>query len=221
MQMTAASISHSAMLVPILYGNNLLADVFANSNTVIWAMLIDLICGLSVFGIAVLMFPLLKKFNESIALWYVGLRLNEWVCLTVSGILLLTIISISKDYAAEQTTTNSVLPTIGKYLLEARGYTKILMLLGFCFSSILFYYLLITSRLVPLFISIWGLVGICLLLAEVIANIFGSSLGGIKIMLPLGLNEIFLGIWLIAKGFNISAIGPDEQETNRQTNLQL
>ena len=148
-QMTAASISHSAMLVPVLYGKNLLADVFINANLVATAMMIDLICGLSVFGISVLLYPILKKFNESIALWYVGLRLNEWVCLTISGIFLLTIISISRDYAGAGTAEQPMLQTVATYLLKARGYTKILMLLGFCFSAVLFYYLLLKKNWFP------------------------------------------------------------------------
>ncbi len=203
-QMTAASVSHSAMLVPILHGENFLANVSAKSTTVIFAMLLDLVCGLAVFGISVLLFPILKKYSESIALWYVGLRLNEWICSVISGVFLLTILSISKEYVETGMPTNSYLQTLGTYLLDARGYTKILMLLGFCLSATLFYYLLFTSHLLPRFISIWGIIGVILLLIEVMSNIFGHSVGGIFIMLPMGLNEIFLGIWLIVKGFNKS-----------------
>ncbi len=207
-QMIASVISHSVMLVPILYGDNFLVNVSVNSNKVISAMLIDLACGASVFGIGVMLFPILKKHSEPIALWHLGLRLNEWVTLTISGILLLTLISISKDYAQAGLSDQADLHNLGKYLLKARGYTKILMLLGFCLSAISFYYLLFTSNLVPRFISIWGLIGVLLLSLEVVSNIYGSSIGGIMIMLPMGLNEIFLGIWLIVKGFNPSALKP-------------
>lgn len=205
-QMIAASVSHSAMLAPILYGENFLVSVSAKPTTVIVAMLLDLICGLSVFGISVLLYPVLKKYNESIALWYVGLRLNEWICLTISGILLLTILSISKEFV-QTGMQNYNLQTLAKYLLKARGFTKILMLLGFCFSAAMFYYLLFKSKLLPQFISIWGMIGIVLLFIEVMSNIFGHSIGGILIMLPMGLNEIFLGMWLIIKGFDTNIIG--------------
>jgi len=205
-QMIAASVSHSAILVPILDKGDFLANVSANSNKVIFAMLLDLVCGLSVFGISVILFPILRKFSESIAFWYVGLRLNEWICAVISGVFLLTILSISKEYVLVGTPEHSYLQTMGNYFLEARGITRTLMLLGFCFSASLFYYLLFKTNLLPRFISIWGLTGVLLLFIEIMSNIFGHSLGGIIIMLPMGLNEIFLGIWLIAKGFNSSAI---------------
>ncbi len=205
-QMIAASVSHSAMLAPILHGNNFLAAVSANQTIVRFAMLLDLICGLSVFGISVLLFPILKKYSESIALWYVGLRLHEWVCFIISGVLLMTILSISKEYVQTGMPEHSYLQTLGTYLLDARGVTQTLMLLGFCAGAVMLYYLFYKARLLPRFISLWGLIGVVLLFAEVFSNIFDHSIGGIIIMLPMGLNEIFLGIWLIAKGFNPSAM---------------
>ena len=68
----------------------------------------------------------------------------------------------------------------------------------------MFYILLFQSRLLPRFISIWGLLGVVLLGAQILSSIFGSSLGGIVMMVPMGMNEIFLGVWLIVKGFNPS-----------------
>ncbi len=210
LQMLTAVISHSVILRPILYGKNFLVDVSTHSNNVTLAMLSDLVCGASVFGIAVIMFPILKKHNESIALWYVGLRLNEWVIATISGIFLLTILAIGKEHVQTGMLESSYLPTIGKYFLKARGATQNLGLLGFCLSASMFYYILFQSRLIPRFISIWGLIGVLLLFTEIVSSIFGHSLGGIMIMLPMGLNEIFLGIWLIVKGFNPSVLNPNE-----------
>ena len=209
-QMITASVSHSAILVPLLFGNDFLIAVSENSNKVIAAMLLDLVCGASVFGIGVMLFPILKKHSEPIALWHLGLRLNEWVMLTISGIFLLILVAIGNEYVTASMPEHSYLQVLGKYILKARGFTKILMLLGFCLSAFMFYYLLFKSRLLPRFISIWGLIGVLFLCAEVVSNIYGQSLGGIMIMLPMGLNEIFLGIWLIVKGFNSSAINPDK-----------
>lgn len=203
-QMVAASVSHSAMLVPVLHKADRLASVYAHGNTVIVATLLDLVCGLSVFGIAVLLYPVLKQYSESIALWYVGLRLNEWICATISAVFLLTVLSISREYMKTGAADHAQLQTLATYFIQARGITRTLMLLGFCMSASMFYYLLLRSRLLPRFIAAWGLAGVVLLFAEIMANLFGRSVGGILIMLPLGLNEIFLGIWLIVKGFDHS-----------------
>jgi len=208
-QMTAAVISHSVILVPMLRGENFLANISANEVKVIIAMLLDLVTGASVFGISVILFPILKKHSESIALWYLGLRLTEWVIALLSGMFLLTVLVISKDYVHASIQETSFLQTLSEYFLNLRGSIRNLMLLCFCLSASMFYFLLFRSRLLPRFISVWGLIGVILLFAEILSSIFGSSLGGIMLMLPMGLNEIFLGVWLIVKGFNLSALRED------------
>jgi hypothetical protein len=205
LQMTAAVISHSVILVPLLRGENFLSNIVANETKVIVAMLLDLVTGASVFGISVILFPILKGFSERIALWYVGLRLTEWVIALISGMFLLTVLSISKDYQQANIQEPRFLQTLSEYFLNLRGSIRNLMLVTFCMSASMFYFLLFKAKLLPRFISVWGLIGVLLLFAEILSSIFGSSLGGILIMLPMGLNEIFLGIWLIVKGFNVTA----------------
>lgn len=205
-QMFTAAISHMVFITPVLYKKDFLTAVASHSNQIINGMLLDLACGLSVFGIAVILYPLLKRFSEPIAVWYAGFRLFEWIMLIVSGVLLLTIITVSKDYVIATAPELIYLKKTGTYFREAREYSKILMLLGYCINAFLFYALLFKTKLLPRFISVWGLGALVLLFAEVISNIYGHSIGGIKIMLPMGLNELFLGVWLIIKGFNPSAL---------------
>ena len=164
-------------------------------------MLLGLATGASVLGIAVLLYPILRKHSERIALWYVVARLTEVVTYMITGILVLTILAIAQDLAQAPAAESSYLQTLAEYLREARGNALDIGLLVYCLGAWTFYYLLFTSRLIPRFISVWGLAGVTLLFAEILSNIFGTSLGGMMIMMPLGLNEIFLGIWLIVKGF--------------------
>lgn len=205
-QMAAAVLSYSVILEPILYRANFLSELAANSTMVTMAMLFDLICGASVFAIAILLFPILKHFSERVALWYVGLRLTELVGFMVSGLLLLTLLKIGQDLTNEPMAESSHMEAIAMYLRKARGNIQTISLLIYCIGAWSFYGLLFYSRLIPRFISLWGLLGVTLLFIEMLANVFGTSAGGMMIMMPLGLNEIFLGIWLIVKGFNSSVI---------------
>jgi uncharacterized membrane protein len=82
-------------------------------------------------------------------------------------------------------------------------------MLGIFFSvgALLFYAVLIQSKLIPRWLSIWGLIGAVLILTWNLLGTFGISVSaGMILALPMILNEIFLGIWLIAKGFNSAAI---------------
>ena len=166
---------------------------------------LDLICGLSIFAISVLLYPILKRYNERIALWYVGLRIGELIGFVLGGVLLFTLLSIAKDSQIMGSTHSEQISWGSKYLLDARGHTQNLSLLLYCFGASMFYYLLLQSKLVPRFIAVWGLVGLVGILSEILMSIFDVSTESFMyyIMLPMGLNEIFLGFWLLIKGLNI------------------
>lgn len=209
-QMTAAVLSYSVILEPILYKADFLRELSENSTMVTMAMLFDLICGASVFAIAVLLFPILKQYSERVALWYVGQRLTELVGFMVSGLFLMTLLKIGQETTGVPGAESSHLEPIATYLRNARGNIQDISLLIYCLGAWPFYSLLYYSRLIPRIISVWGFVGVTLLFIEILSNTFGGSIGGIMIMgMPLGLNEIFLGIWLIVKGFNPSVVSSD------------
>ena len=83
----------------------------------------------------------------------------------------------------------------------------------FNLGALMFYYLLYQSKLVPRFLSVWGLVGVTLSLAAGLLAMFGLvillSTISILLVLPIALNEIVLAVWLIVKGFNSSAIASE------------
>ncbi|MHC4791199.1 MAG: DUF4386 domain-containing protein [Planctomycetota bacterium] len=200
-QLIAAALSHSVILDPILWGANFLADVSVNSIQVNIAMLLDSICGSAIVAIAVLLFPILRKHNERIALWYVGMRVIEFTGLIFTGVFLLTILSVSQEYVQAGMPESSYFQSLGDSILVARNRTQNMSLIVFCLGASMFYYLLFKAKLIPRFISVWGLIAVALLFTEMMLLTFGDSLRMI-LMMPMGLNEIFLGIWLIVKGFN-------------------
>ena len=87
----------------------------------------------------------------------------------------------------------------------------------------MFYYMLYQTKLVPRFLSVWGFIGAALVLTNTIFEIFGLNLGtgiGLLTGLPMLLNELFLGGWLIMKGFNPDAVIVDpHQEDADQAQL--
>ncbi|WP_421765602.1 DUF4386 domain-containing protein [Ekhidna sp.] len=201
-QMVAAVLSYSVILEPILYSTNYLNELSDNENLVRGAMLLDLLCGASVFAIAILFFPVLKRFSERVALWYAGQRLTELVGFMISGILLLGLLKIGSEIGDATIAETSNLESLAYYLRNIRGNIQNISLLIYCLGAWSLYGLLFYSRLIPKWIASWGFLAVTLLFIEITANIFGTSAGGMMIMMPLGLNEVFLGIWLIVKGFN-------------------
>jgi hypothetical protein len=73
----------------------------------------------------------------------------------------------------------------------------------FSLAALLLFYLLYQTKLVPRFISIWGLISVALVFAWNVIELIGISISfGMILAIPMILNEIFLAIWLIIKGFD-------------------
>ena len=187
-----------------------LITVSANQSQVIIGVLLELINCIAVVGIAVAMFPIFRQQNEALALGYVALRIIEGVILIAAVISPLLLIRLSLEYLSAGAPDASTFQTSANLLLSARAYIAgLLVPIFFSLAALVFYYLLYQSILVPRFISIWGLIAVVLLLAWNLLETFGISVpAGMIFGLPIILNEIFLGIWLIAKGFNPSAVNP-------------
>jgi hypothetical protein len=196
---------------PILDAPDFLIGVSANQPQVIIGMFLELLNTAAVVGIAVLMFPLLKKQNEALALGYVGSRIVESAILLVGHIFLLLLIILSQEYV-KAAAPASHFQTLGNLFIAERRLTFQWVPLIVTLGALMFYYLLYQSKLIPRWLSIWGLIGVPFSLVAFGIAMFGLRAGAsmptsaIIFNLPIGLNEVVLGIWLIVKGFNPSAI---------------
>lgn len=195
------------LIESILSAPDYLTLVSANRAQVIIGVLLELINCIAYVGIALLMFPILKQRFESLALGYVGLRLIEFVMQIASDLGALSLLKLSEEFVGAGAPGSSSFQTMGSLLLAERYWAFQMLNLIFCLSALIFYYMLYQTKLIPRFISVWGLIGAVLVLANTMFDMFGLSLG---ILGNLGvlmlLNELFLGVWLIVKGFNSSAI---------------
>lgn len=96
---------------------------------------------------------------------------------------------------------------LGTLLLEERYWAFQMVTFALVLGALVFYYMLYQSRLIPRFISVWGLVGALAVFATAMLDTFGISPGSLEFLgVLMLLNELFLGIWLIVKGFNPSAV---------------
>jgi hypothetical protein len=82
----------------------------------------------------------------------------------------------------------------------------------FGLGALMFYTMLYQSKLIPRFISIWGLIGATVVLANTMLDMFSLTVPNLGVLMLL--NELFLGVWLIIKGFNPSAIASESAKQN-------
>src|SRR2546429_4696416 len=167
--------------------------------------ILEIIVALAGIGTAVVLFPVLKKQNEAAALGLVASRILEAATIFVGVAFLMSIVTLRQAGAgAGALVTSHALATLyDRIFLQGQSFMPAVndLLLGF---------LLYQSRLVPRGLSLIGIVGGPILLAGYIAVMFGliglhAPLAALS-ALPVTLFEFSLGVWLIAKGFNPSAI---------------
>ncbi len=177
--------------VLILTAYGVLVSLFTESLKII--VLFEAMSGVAVIAIAVLMFPIFKPWNKRITIGYLVVKVLEGGLMIIAGILILS---------------NSSL------LLGIRDLINVSHAYFFIAASMLLYYLLYQSKIIPRFISIWGVVALISLLIGNLLEVMGNTNPMIKLFYPLiMLNEIFLAIWLISRGFRIST-KEDEYEKN-------
>jgi hypothetical protein len=157
--------------------------------------------------IPIMMFPILKKHNESLALGYVVARIFEGFFDTIMAISDLSLLTLSREYVNAVAPVASYFQTSGALLLAEDAWNNILENFPYCLGALIFYYLLYKSKLVPRWLSVWGFFGATLFLATVPLRLFGLiPPSTVVLVIPLLLNEMVLAVWLIVKGFNSSAI---------------
>jgi hypothetical protein len=183
-------------------------DTVAGQETqVLLGVLLELINCLAVIGIAALLFPFMKKESDALAAGYLGTRVVEVVVLSLAAVGPLLLVALSQEYLAAGAAETGHFQTAAILVMAFRGYlASLLSPIWFCLGGLLLYVFLYRSRLVPRFIPIWGFIAVVALLTWNLLEAFGFSISaGMVFALPIILNEIFLGLWLIVKGFDLPA----------------
>jgi hypothetical protein len=209
---TVAGILSAAFSGPI-HGSDFLIEVSRSESNVIFASLFSLIMAVAVAGIAIAAYPVLKRQSEILALGYVGARIFEAVLFIATVVGWLLLVELSKEYVAAGAPDTAYFQTVGG-LLRAIGDRVGHVVLDVVIAPLhylIFYSLLYRSKLVPRWLSIWGLIGIPMWFVAGLLALSGSDpTSAIPVILniPIALNEMVLAVWLIVKGFNASALAP-------------
>jgi len=157
--------------------------------------------------ITVLLYPIVKKYSERIALGYFGFRIIGAMFLFIGIISLLLLLFLSQIFNTAGNPVSSYFQTIGELLRNGRDWMNhIGMILPWTIGGFLLYFSFLKMKLIPVWLSIWGLIGSTLVLIGTILLMFDI----IKIitpiyfamMIPTGLFELVLAIYLFVKGFS-------------------
>jgi uncharacterized protein DUF4386 len=189
--------------------SNYLATVSANGTQTTVGILLAFIAALASATIAISLYPVLRRYNEGLALGAVGLRLIEGVFYIVGVVCLLSLLALSQAYV-KAASPDASFQTTGTVLLAAyHSAGNVASLLAFCLGALSYYYIFYQARLVPRWLSGWGLVGAAMAMAAGLLGMFGVigplSTPQVVLALPIAVQEMAIAVWLIFKGFSPSA----------------
>jgi hypothetical protein len=181
-----------------------LTHASANGNQMILGALLELAAAIAVMLIPTVLFPVLKQYHEEVALGYFGFRIVEATTLVFGAISALLLVTLGQEYAKAGAAPASYFQTLGAVLLGARTWAFPLDPLVFGPGALLLYALLYQANLIPRWLSAWGLIGATLVFVMAVLMMFGTSL--VYLAIPIGVQEMVMAVWFIARGFNPSAI---------------
>jgi Domain of unknown function (DUF4386) len=209
---TVAGILSVVVTAPLSEAPDLLTRVAANEDRVALGALLVLIMGFALAIVPVLMFPIAKRHNETLALGYVvfrgGLETVTYFGWAISWLLL---VPLSQAYVQAGASDASTIQALGALLLKAGATSGMLTAIVFPLGALMFYALLYQSKLIPRWISVWGGIGVTLHLAGTgLAGMFGLTdlpmIVQLVVVLPILIQEMVMAVWLIAKGFCPAAL---------------
>ncbi len=205
---TVASSLSVVIMSPILAAPDYLVRVAGNEFQVMMAALLMLIDIVAVAGIGIMLYPILKKQYETLALGYAVARIIESVLFTVYVVGILALLTLSQEFVKAGAPDASHFQTGGTVIVAASDWAFSLGLrLAFGVSALILNYALYQTRLIPRWLSVWGFVGAILVFALLLFEFFGITLPGVLDSL-IAVQEMVFAVWLIVKGFNPSATVP-------------
>ncbi len=214
---TVAGIISGVVLAPIMTGEDYLAEVHANETSFFIGALAIVVMGLAGAGIGISLYPVLRRHNEGAAMGSAGFRIIEGAVFSVGAMFLLRSFVLSQAFVDAGSPEASYFQTMGDLSMNGLDFAMVIGGLAFSVAALLYYWVFYRTRLVPRWLSAFGLIGVLLGAAQSMMTYFeggASSASDVEVLhLPLFAQEMILAVWLIAKGFDRSAMNAlDEQE---------
>lgn len=206
---TVSGILSLGLSEPLRAASDPLAGAAANANQVTSAALCVLLMCLALAMVPVVLYPVLRRHSEVLALGYIVFRgALETVTGMIVPIAWLLLVAMGRSSVQIGAPAVSGLQGAGALLRQAGAGAPFLAII-FCLGAVMFYTVLYRSRLVPRWITVWGLAAVVpYLAAEALAG-FGLldplSSTATLLYMPMAVQEMVLAVWLIVKGFNLSA----------------
>ena len=212
----ATSIPAYFFYVPVLDDPRYVVGVGADTS-VSFGALLELVLIVANIGTAVVLYPVVRRVNEILALGYVTARIVECAFIATGILGLLTAVAMRQGVAGADAGS---LVTAGQSLVALHEWTRLLgpgFVVGIG-NGLMLGYLMYRSRLMPRGMALLGLIGGPVIIASGASVLLGIIEAGSAwqaiATIPEFFWELSIGIWLTIRGFNPSAVASLSADTD-------
>ena len=197
---------------PVIDGMDNLESVSINSNAILIRAFMQFILGLIYASIPIILYTLLKKINTSLTIGFLVFRIISVGFIFIGWLSILLLLALSQEFVISGSPELLYFKTLDNLLRSGRDLINhVAMPLILSVGNLMFYSILYQSKIIPNWLSLWGLIATILssvlasllLMFDVIGIINATY---VSLAFPTALLEFVLATWLIVKGFDSNVV---------------
>ena len=195
------------VLTSSVSGKPMLSLIAANSSLLTWVAFLSLMMGISLTAMTVFLYPIFRKDSEELAVGMLLFRgALEGSFYLVNTLGLMTLFALGNEYAATGA-ASAALQSMGNVLYQFQDFSAPVGTIIFVIGATCLYISFYRTRLIPRWLTIWGLIGLVPYMAYALLNFFHLDSGiAERLQMITFLQELVMGAWLVIKGFNLDAV---------------
>ena len=199
-QMVSGAVINFGLEVPLFGAPGFLVNAAPHASQIALGAVLGLAAGALSVGISITAYPVFRQYSQGMALWFVALSVAGLSVIAVENMNVMSMLSLSQEYAKANTADQNQLQTVRVVVASARNWSHFISLIIAGSTIFVMYAVLYRFALVPRVLAAFGLAAVVLQIVTVAMPLFGQGVVFL-LLAPLGVSQLALAIWLIAKGF--------------------
>jgi hypothetical protein len=186
---------------------DMLGLVAANSSHITGGAFLTLMMGISLVAMTIFLYPIFRKDSQELALGMLLFRgALEGTSYFIQTIGFLILIALGSEYVTRGA-NSAALQSMGNVVYQFQDLISPVATIVFLIGATCLYISFYRTKLIPRWLTVWGLIGVIPYLANALLHFFHINSGlGMFFEIPLGIQELVMGAWLVIKGFNQVAV---------------
>ncbi|HZR07765.1 MAG TPA: DUF4386 domain-containing protein [Myxococcales bacterium] len=197
-QMAGAFLVNFTLTKPLFGAPGFLVAAAPHATQLAVSVLLGLAIGALPLAMAITAFPVFRRSADALAIWFVALSVVSFSAAVVEQSNVMSMLSLSQAYT--EATDQGPFSALRIVVASSRNWSHFIGLLVHGSTSFVLYLVLFRSRLVPRWLAAFGLAAVLLQLVAVAMPLFGREVV-FPLLAPVGLSQLALALWLIARGF--------------------